>query len=66
MTFEAEGQDEWSAWRMDRYCGTLHRQRGPLWIVYDADGQRLGSYNLRREAIERLSSWSLSLSALKR
>ena len=66
MTFEAEGNDEWSAWRMDRYCGMLHRRPGPAWVIYDADGQTLGTFTRRRDAIDRLSSWSLSRSAAMR
>ena len=56
MTFEVECRDEYSAWRMDRCCGRLHRRRGPLWIAYDADGMLIGKYKLRREAIAALAA----------
>lgn len=56
MNFEVECRDEFSAWRMDRYVGMLHRRRGPLWIVYDADGQLLGKFKLRRDAIATLGA----------
>lgn len=56
MTFEVECRDEFSAWRMDRYVGRLHRRRGPTWIAYDADGMLIGKYKLRREAIAALAA----------
>lgn len=56
MTFEVECRDEYSAWRMDKYIGRLHRRRGPLWLAYDADGILLGKFKLRRDAVAALGS----------
>ena len=56
MTFEVECRDEFSAWRGERFCGMLHRRRGPLWIAYDADGELIGKFKLRREAVAALAA----------